>query len=232
MYLVLMIISASLVIARIIGLCRKGDKLKAIELVVLLLCYIVAINAIYFMCADGIYSLMYFSYVFVIILPLCLVDRTLTLNINKVTVVSEYILTFSISLGLISYCYFANGQYLSMDLSYRQAESYFTTLITQVKSVEGYTEETPIAVIGEWGNDSSLYKNSIMDVLEMSGRDNALADAYSWQYLLKYYCGFNGELIGIDEVGIPLNEVESMPCYPESGAIRLINNTVVIKLSE
>jgi hypothetical protein len=119
-----------------------------------------------------------------------------------------------------------------MDLSYRQAESYFTTLITQVKSVEGYTEETPIAVIGEWGNDSSLYKNSIMDVLEMSGRDNALADAYSWQYLLKYYCGFNGELIGIDEVGIPSNEVESMPCYPETGAIRFINGAVVIKLSE
>jgi hypothetical protein len=232
MYLVLMIITALLVIARIIGLCRKCDKLKAIELVVILLCYIVAINAIYFMCADGIYSLMYFSYVFMIILPLCLMDRTLTLNINKVTVYAEYILTGAIALGLISYCYFANGQYLSMDLSYRQAESYFTTIITQIKSVEGYTKDTPISVIGEWGNDTSLYKNSIMDVLEMSGRDNALADAYSWQYLLKYYCGFNAELIGIDEAGIELTEVESMPCYPEAGAIKLIKDVVVIKLSE
>jgi hypothetical protein len=231
MYLVLMIISASLLVARIMRLRKKGDNLKLLELIIFVLCYIIAINLIYFMCADGIYSLMYFSYVFMIILPLCLVDRTLAFNTNKFVVGMEYILTFSISFGLISYCYFANGQYLSMDLSYRQAESYFTTLITQIKSVEGYTADTPIAVIGEWGNDSSLYKNSIMDVLEMSGRDNALADAYSWQYLLKYYCGFNAELIGIDEVGIDEAEVESLPCYPEAGSISLVNEVVVIKLS-
>jgi hypothetical protein len=230
MYFVLFVIDIILVIGQVIRLFRDKENLKVILLMVFICCYVLAINGIYIMSEDGAYSLTYFSFVFMIILPLCLLDRSIEINKTTVLVAIEYILTLALTAGIICYCQFANGQYLSMDLSYRQAETYFTTLITQVKSVEGYSPDTPLCVIGDVGNDTTLYRNDIMAVFSMSGRDDALADAYSWKYIIEYYCGFNADYVGLEELDIEQDVIDEMPNYPESGSIKLIDDVIVIKL--
>jgi hypothetical protein len=232
MYLAMFLVVAVLVVAQLINLLQKKDGLKFGLLVIFMFCFVLAINGIYIMCEDGIYSLMYFSYVFMMILPLCILDRSFEKYKGKIMIAVEYLLVLSLAIGIACYCQFANGQYVSMDLSYRQAEAYYTAMITQIKSAEGYMPDMPVAVVGDVGNDSTLYRNDIMAAFSMSGRDDALADAYCWQFILKYYCGFDAEFISIDEAGIASNEVESMPCYPASGSIRVIDDIVVIKLSE
>lgn len=147
-------------------------------------------------------------------------------------ILAEYAV-FSITiLGIFSYCHFANGQYLSMNLSYEQAISYYNTMITQIKSVDGYQDTMKVAFKGESISDKTLYRNDVMSTFSMSGRDDALADAYSKLYLLKYYCGFDAEFISVEEMSSAAQEeIANMPLYPNDGSVKVIDDVVVVKIS-
>jgi hypothetical protein len=231
MYLVLMILTIYLLVRHTAMLVKRGNILNALALIVLSIAYVLAVNGIFIMCEDGIYSLMYFSYVFMIIFPLCILDKSFKIEKSGL-IVMEYITVFVVTIGIASYCHFANGQYVSIDLSYRQAESYYNTLITQIKSADGYKDGMPVLLVDGNIVDSTLYHNDVMDTFSMSGRDDALADAYSKQYFIKYYCGFDTEYVGMDEAGIDENLINELPVYPNDGAIQVINGVVVVKLSD
>ena len=180
------------------------------------------------MCSEGIYSLMYFSYVFLMLLPLCMLEHSAQWKQNKVYLCACYVTAAGLMIGIVSYCHFANAQYLSIELSYKQAESYCTTLITQIKSVEGYSDELPVAFVGHNIKDKTLYENNVMDAVFLSGREVTLVEAYSREYLLRYYCGFDPEYVSADRVDE--NKIDAMPLYPDAGAIQVIDGVVVVRL--
>lgn len=233
MYLVLLVVSAALMLRLFIALLKKRNTLKAIETVVLAAIYVIAVNSIYIMCEDGIYSLMYYSYVFLILFPFVLLDRSMKQAEGRLVVAAEYGVTLVAAIGIVSYCHFANGQYVSMQLSLEQASSYYTTMITQIKSTEGYQEDMKVVLSGVDIVDKTLYHNEIMNAFSMSGRDDALADAYSKQNFILYYCGFQAELADENILsGQSKSVLEGMPTYPNDGSIRILDNAVVVKLSE
>lgn len=233
MYFVLLVMEAALIAGLFIGLMKRKNMLKATETVVLAVAYVIAINSIYIMCEDGIYSLMYFSYVFLIIFSLALLDRWMKQAKEKVLIIAEYIMIFAVTAGLLSYCHFANGQYISMQLSFEQALSYYTTMITKIKSTEGYRDDMKVVFSGVDIVDKTLYHNEIMNAFSMSGRDDALADAYSKQNFILYYCGFDAEMAGIDILSEQSQTaLEHMPAYPNEGSIQILDQAVVVKLSE
>lgn len=103
-----------------------------------------------------------------------------------------YLLVFFI-MNLI-YCHFANAQYLSMDLGLKQAIGFYTPIITQIKSLEGYTDETKVIFIGVNEtviDDKTMYHNDIMEKFDISGRDSILSQTGSLSYLLSIYGSFN-----------------------------------------
>lgn len=231
MYLVLFIVVLLLIIQVICDFIRKSDPMKAIETVVLILVYILAINSIYIMCTEGIYSLMYYSYVFTMIFPLALLDRSLVkLKNGRDNCILEWIASIVLICGIGSYCQYANAEYLSMKLSFEQAKSYFTTMITQIKSVDGYTDQCKIAFAGSVIQDETLYENNIMGRLAMTGRDETIVEAYSREYFIKYYCGFNAQYVSADKVS--KDKINEMPIYPKDGSIQMIDDVVVVKLAE
>ena len=231
MYFVLFIVVFLLVIQLISNLCKKADYMKATETLVLFLVYILAINSIYIMCSEGIYALMYYSYVFMLIFPLALLDRSFAQHgCNKKNCIMEWLVSFVLVCGIGSYCQYASAEYLSIELSFEQAKSYFTTMITQIKSVDGYTDKCKIAFVGSDIQDSTLYRNDVMNRLAMSGRDETLVEAYSRQYFIKYYCGFEPEYTSVEN--LPKDKIEEMPVYPADGSIQRIDDVVVVKLAD
>ena len=183
------------------------------------------------MCAEGIYSLMYYSYVFLMIFPLTLLDRSFGKIENyKKNSILEWIVTFVLICGIGSYCQYANAEYLSIKLSFEQAKSYYTTIITQIKSVDGYTDKCKVALVGSDIQDETLYRNNVMDRLMMTGRDATIAEAYSREYFIKYYCGFDAQYVSIDDLSEDI--IKEMPVYPSDGSIQMVDNVVVVKLSE
>lgn len=233
MYLSLFIISGILITVLFIKTIKAKEYLRGIEVIVLTLVFDVAINAIYIMCDEGIYSIMYYAYVFMIIFPLMLIDRTVEKKESAFTVVIEYITTLIVCVGIFTYCHFANAQYLSLHLSYEQSYSFCNTLITQIKSIDGYRDDMPVVIVGERFADDSLYHNDVMSAYAITGKDDVLIDAYSRHEFFWFYCGFDARFMTIGELSKEVQaEAERLPVYPEKGSIKIINGTVVVKAQD
>ncbi|MCM1182322.1 MAG: glucosyltransferase domain-containing protein [Roseburia sp.] len=228
MYLLLFLCGVYCIIRLLIRQYKNREYLSCAATLVLLLAFETAINGIWIMCADGVYSLMYYSYVFLMLLPLCMLEHSARWEQSKPARGVEFMTAFGLVIGIVSYCHFANAEYLSMELSYEQAKSYCTTLITQIKSAEGYSDELPVLFVGQDIEDEALYKNDVMDAFLLSGRDVTLVEAYSREWLLRYYCGFDPEYASKE--AIDADKIAKLPVYPDAGAIQVIDGVVVIRL--
>ena len=236
-YAVLYFIDAVILIISCGHFIKKKEIGRASMLVLFMIAFFAAVNGIFIMCPsdDAIYVLMTYSYAFLIILPICMVDRLLCqegMKVQNLIVGLEYGIVGIASAMVLTYCHFANAQYLSMQLTYEQATSFYTTLVTQIKSVEGYSDELPIAVVESSSaiEDKTLYRNDVMNVFDISGRDEVLVETYSREYLLAFYCGFSPEYISMDE--LPKEVTDAMPVYPADGSIQVIDGVIAVKLNE
>ena len=236
-YALLYFADAVLVIFSCRYFVKKKEIGKACMIILFMLVFLVAVNSIFIMCPSegAVYALMTYSYVFLMILPICMVDRLLgekEIQWKKWVIRIEYGVVGITFLMILNYCHFANAQYLSIQLSFEQATSFYTTLVTQIKSVDGYSDDMPIAIIEGTLDieDKTFYRNDVMDIFDMSGRDDVLAETYSREYLLAYYCGFSPEYISMDE--LPEAVAKAMPVYPADGSIQVIDGVIAVKLNE
>lgn len=232
MYFFLFALSGALIIACLKRLISEQQYLKAVELTVMGFCFVIAVNSIYIVCKD-VYSLMRYPYVSLLILPMCLIDQYKRIEAtqraaNRVRL-TEWVTMLILTAGILSYCHYANAQYLSLHLGFEQASAYYGTVITQIKELKGYDPEMKTAFIG-YGSieDRSLYRNQVMEVFDMSGRDTVMAQAYSIEYFLKYYCGFDTKLVEMDA---DKEEIKRMPVYPAEGSIKIVDDIVVVKFA-
>lgn len=127
---------------------------------------------------------------------------------------------------------YANATYLKAQYSHDRAKTYFTNMIARIQSVEGYSEEMPIAFINNTFSQKSVTHTPQFD--EYTIVPYTFINDYSWEGFLREVCGFSWISADSDVISIieRSDEVENMQCYPNDGSIQVINNTVVIKLSE
>lgn len=230
MYLLLFILCSILIVGAVIKNIKSKEYLKGVEVIVLTVVFVTAVNSIYIMCEEGIYSIMYYSYAFLMIFPLVLIDRTLKRQENRITVCMEYVMTLILCVGVLTYCHFANAQYLSLHLSYEQSYSFCNTLITQIKSMDGYKDDMPVVLVGKTFEDDSLYHNDVMQTFSISGKDNVLIDAYSRHEFFWFYCGFDAQFLSVNELSKEAQrEAAEMPNYPNEGSIKVIDGAIVVK---
>ena len=233
MYLFLFILSGLLLLLFLRQFLKEHQYLKAVGFAVLAVAFVIAVNSIYIVIQE-VYSLMRYAYVCLLILPVCLLDRykqnTVSERGRRCALWAEWSAMLVLAAGILSYCHFANAQYLSLYLGYEQASGYYGTVITQIKTLDGYDPGMKTALIGSGKiEDQSLYRNQVMEVFEMSGRDTVLAQAYSIEYFIRYYCGFDTEFVEAD----PTNrEIMQMPVYPAAGSIKIVEDVVVVKFAE
>ena len=174
--------------------CReKGGVLLTAELVVFVLILPFCLNGIIIMQPDSwFYTLMEYGTVTIFLCPLAVLDTVLSggrLNDAcpaKLRKAADIVITFSILCCVGIYIWFDNGNYVTMDYAYRSAESYFTSMLTQVRMTEGYTDEMPVYVLG-WDSeiaDKSFASNGSLEVFNMAGKNDSLVHAWNWYCLL------------------------------------------------
>lgn len=152
----------------------KKNKLVSVLFMLYIPALLIAMNVMYFlgMSNEDIYLLMLYSYVFVLLFPIIML-KWISIYLKKTGNIWNGIswLTALCLVGAIySYIAYANGQYLSMELSWSQAKGYYTVMVDQIKSTEGYTDEMPVMIGGDEIEDKHFYDNSIMGVFDVKGR--------------------------------------------------------------
>lgn len=129
---------------------------------------------------------------------------------------------------------YSNILYLKADVMQTQMISYYTTLITRIESIEGYTEDAQVVYIGEYDkHDKNLVGISeYFDDLDLATyKGEPIFNDYAWKEAMEFWCGFAPELGDAAEFDGNA-EVASMPCYPDQGSIRCINGKIVVKFAD
>lgn len=210
---------------------RKNSHVRIMIYVVLIALLPLSYNFVYLMVdKEEIHSLMLYGQVFPFIRFAQIIDR---MNFNckrlaRMKVVGGYAVFI---LGIISYSRYDNKCYLKATYIQQETISYFTTLVTQIKNVSGYTDEMPVVYINA-GNitDKSIYEMEELNNIEISyyGGIKAYINDYVWDRFMARWCGYSPTRAD-EETYKNLPEVLNMPTYPDDGSIKVVDEVIVVK---
>ena len=223
--------------------CCQYDISQKILILLAISVLPVAIFLVYIMAASSgvMYSIMTFDMVFLLVIPLAMLKVSENLENCKIPVilidkVVNYIVAISLAGTILSYIWFANGNYLAMEYTNQHDNAYYQTLMTQIKSVDGYHADMPITMIGKPVVDSTYTRQDMIGgTFDLAGKGSTNINAYSsWNIMTRVlgYDPVNRNSDEEEEYFRGLDEVVNMPCYPSSGSIKIIDDTIVIKFQE
>lgn len=205
----------------------KEHKLYAIELLILILLFPLAVNFSYVIAEpSSVYSLMQYSHIFLYVYFSWLISKT-DLVIPKKNILQTVATVCIFSLTLV-YCRTANTHYFAVELKQQRAISYFTTLVANIKSTENYKDDYSVVFINEKRNDLSFNEQDYFEFITYMPYRLSIVNNYSWKKFVKVWTGYDPVILEEDKFK-DLPEVQNMPAYPDYGSIKVIDETVVVK---
>ncbi len=217
------IVAALALVGWLIGHKEKSRAAKSL-LLALLPVFPISVNCIYIISSQR-HTLMLLGFTAVYALIIIIAEAADAERLKS---------ALSICLALILACniFWSNSIYLKMKLEYEQAYGFYSTLITRVKSTEGYDADTMLIIIGDADDKNLLSSTDEIDTSDIVGLMEGLINVYSRYDFIKYYVGYDYNPIDWDGWA-DLNaddEVAQMPAYPYDGSVKKIGDYMVVKL--
>ena len=112
-------------------------------------------------------------------------------------------------------------------------------LTNDIQNFEGYSQGTPVAFAGSSAPSAFQYRTGDFmvihgeDGIAYTGYNDAIIDGERLKMLLRNWIGVSFQYVDADQL-LELNKnpsVVALPVYPAHGSIALIDNVVVVKLS-
>jgi len=217
---------------------EKGCKVKKVFLVLGFLVFPIAVYLIYVMTPNGwVYTLMAYSVVFVSIFTLVWADK-FHVSFDKKEIVrkgTQWIAALTSVIMIAVYIWYGNGCYMSLEYTKYHDMAYFQTMVTQIKSLEGYNDELPLALVGNEINDATNNMGSLVGgTFGLGGKTETNINAYSRNYIITKFLGFAPRFCGYEEIVelMENEEVQAMPCYPDDGSVKIVDGVIVVKCME
>ncbi len=218
--------------------CEKGCIIKKVFLGIGFILIPVGSFLVYIMVPNGwVYTLMEYSVVFVPIFGLIWAEHY-TISFDKKEILRkmmQWTAALCAVVMLVVYIWYGNGCYLSLEYTKYHDMAYYETMVTQIKSAEGYRDELPVALIGDTITDETHTMGSMMGLtFGMDGKIETNINSYTRTFIITKLLGFAPRFCGYEEIQALMEneEVKEMPCYPDAGSIKVINDTVVVKIIE
>ncbi len=238
----MLILLAALSIGMILLLLfRKGFKnlRRRWPAFLFLILYPMAVNSITLMCFHSkIYTLMIFPNVLIYLMPILLVSEMGKTNPVKTEgkVFGGLRILTCAALGLVvaNYTWQSNGNYTTMYYTNQQMYNYLNSMVTQIKEADGFRTDLQWAFIGNYIQDP-LYENPWWEApFWYGGNKKMLLNEYSRDQFIPQFLGYHVSWADDEQVQeLKENQiVKEMPTYPNDGSIKVIGDTVVIKLQD
>lgn len=178
------------------------------------------------------YSVVFFFVFFLLWLDACFRNLKLHAPVKSITNWVSALLTAAL---VIVYIWYANGNYMALEYTKYHDFSYVQTLITKIRSVEDYSQDKPVIVVGTQINDSTNGMGSLIgDTFTVGGKADTNLGYNSLLYLMSDYLGFSPYYGTYEEIQnwMQREVVREMPSYPADGSIQVIDDTIIVKLSD
>lgn len=186
------------------------------------------VNFIYIMCPT-VHSLMVYAQVMPPVLLLALTEWAGPWDGKALPVLKRCAAVVLLACSLL-YIRLDNVVYLREEIYQQRITQYYTAMVAQIKSLPDYTADTPVVLLTEdWQKDSTFRDlDGFGDVPPYLPAGNLRSAMSHPQAFLDVWCGFAPPMAeAADFENLP--EVQQMPHYPDSGSIRGIDGTIVVK---
>lgn len=204
---------------------KRGQRARAALLVLLLLLVPLAVNCLYIISAQR-HTLMLYSFAAVYVLAAVAAERLMT---GKHAAARDIM---SVALALIACVniFWANRLYLKMKLEYENAYSFYSTLVTRIKSTPGYDADDMIYITGD--AHELMHSADEIDTSDLVGVMEGLVNVYSRADFIKYYTGFDMPEFdwALWDASGAGDCVDDMPIYPYDGSVKKVDNFIIVKL--
>ena len=198
--------------------------------VAMFLIYVIAPNSYCYKLMS--YSVVFFFVFFLLWLDACFRNLKLHAPVKSITNWVSALLTAAL---VIVFVWYANGNYMALEYTKYHDFSYVQTLITKIRSVEDYSQDKPVIVVGTQINDSTNGMGSLIgDTFTVGGKADTNLGYNSLLYLMSDYLGFSPYYGTYEEIQnwMQREVVREMPSYPADGSIQVIDDTIIVKLSD
>lgn len=232
---------AALSVLAIIHIIRKRIYAEPVRLFIIILLIAVSPLAcsLIFVMSQSVHSVMIYGAAVPLAVGAAALDRVKTDHgRSKAAALGlSALLLFS----LVGICFYntilVNKAYLKLDMVYESAYAFCTKLTARMEMTENYEVGMPVVLVGSLSEENRPPLNPEMDELnQMAGittelkilRTNIISG------FCRYYIGDQiAEATEEQHLAVLENpEVETMPIYPYSGSIRIIDGVMVVKLGE
>lgn len=217
---------------------KKKEYLNKVIVLCGILVFPVAMFLIYVMAPNSYcytlmaYSVVFFFVFFLLWLDACFRNLKLHAPVKSITNWVSALLTAAL---VIVYIWYANGNYMALEYTKYHDFSYVQTLVTKIRSVEDYSQDKPVIVVGTQINDSTNGMGSLIgDTFTVGGKADTNLGYNSLLYLMSDYLGFSPYYGTYEEIQnwMQREVVREMPSYPADGSIQVIDDTIIVKLSD
>ena len=209
----------------------RRNKVNAVLSLVLVCLIPLAANFVFVMAdPNDVHSLMTYGQVYIFVYFAWVIDRIQFRKVRLQQAVRGVGLALLLLINIMFFRY-DNQCYLKAALSQQEAISYFTTMVTQIKSAEGYDDRFSVYVVNDFQNqDETITHYSNLDHVTQHpyGGLSDYLNNYNWKYFVRNWCGFSPDWKNGDEL-LHLPEVQNMTHYPDDGSIMVIDDKVVIR---
>lgn len=213
------------------GIVLKAVKLgfsRGLRLLLPALVLPLAVNFIYVMCSQSdVHTLTLYGQVGTLILLGFLADR---LELRPLRIAGIAALLVS----LVMFVRLDNALYLKAEFEQTRTIQYYTAMVTQIKSADGYADDLPVALVGLGDHRDSTLSDmeqfSALKTLPYFGAESLIKNYWVTTFISRW-CAFSPQYADPESFAT-LPEVSQMPCYPDDGSIQVIDGTVVVKISE
>lgn len=217
---------------------KKKEYLNKVIVLCGILVFLVAMFLIYVMAPNSYcytlmaYSVVFFFVFFLLWLDACFRNLKLHAPVKSITNWVSALLTAAL---VIVFVWYANGNYMALEYTKYHDFSYVQTLVTKIRSVEDYSQDKPVIVVGTQINDSTNGMGSLIgDTFTVGGKADTNLGYNSLLYLMSDYLGFSPYYGTYEEIQnwMQREVVREMPSYPADGSIQVIDDTIIVKLSD
>lgn len=163
---------------------------------------------------------------------------------SKIFRVLKYVVVVCSLLIAWNYLWQDNASYISINSMQNQAVNTASRLVTHIEELDEYNPQMPVLILGGLENNKYLNRgNTPIEAKKIFDRSwGFISDKStiwwgnldSWRKIFYEYVGVNLNLISERESKeiLESDEFKNMKYYPEKGGIKVINGTVVVKLSD
>ena len=230
------LIAMILVLALLVLMFRRPKPLLAAFFCLMGLLVPLSVNFIVVMAPEGIiYTIMVYPFVLIAVAPLMLLE--LLPDGKKFALMGKVIAILTAAIVFYN-GYNTNFNYTGLYYANRQVENYVSGMMTQMRMTEGYTPEKKWVFLGA-NQDPSLW--DIWNVAPYyyggvygSSAKGLMQATYSFDFWFYAYMGYGIPQPTAEEEALISRDprVEEMPCWPENGSMKVIDDYLVVKFED